>query len=219
METSIHNKLTKIIAKSIIQDLKEQNKNAPKSERYFAEMTQLIFYQFIHKNKFIDNENLKNLCEALSKVMEFVFFRNCENNHFIKKQRDSIALVLIYTAQNLSIESLERIGDFSSLRNTEAELALRYAQFALKIVNDSFLKSQIKETYENQILHNVNVCAIADNFKEKFKEDSEISSQKLYKQMIDSENSFRKTNSVKILSWILVVIIGIILGFYRIISS
>ncbi len=171
MEKTIEFQITQIIRESLIDDLENRNKDAPDAERAFANAIQQIFLQFLRQNEFIEDSEIEKLYLSVSKIMELVFFKKAENNYFIKCQRNKIATIFSYIAQKISVEALEMVNINkinSDLIPLKVNLSIKYSKFALKVVSDEHLKEQINEVYENQIIHNKNICEFSRTMISKF---------------------------------------------------
>ncbi len=198
-----------------IDKVSERNKSEPKEEGYMIHATQAVLSQFLDKNTTIEYKEMEHLYVALSKLMEIVFSQNLENNYFIRCQRNKIAIVFCYMAQKLSIEAVNSLNPTSSSLPL-TDTSLKYANFALSIVSDLNLKKQTQQIINSQIIHNHNVCEMAENTKEEIETQWAGSTQRLIKNLNNpSSKEIKPTeNSARILVWILILAGALILTFF-----
>lgn len=176
---------------------------------------QEILKQFLQRNKTIKNEEIWKLYLALSKLMDIAFSEGLGNNKYVKFQRDNIAIVFIHVAQKFSIESIDNISPVSSSSDL-SDHSIECANFALSIVADAELKKQIQRIMDSQIIHNRQVCEMAENTKEEIETQWSGSTQRLIKNLNDhSSKEIKPTeNSAKILVWIIIIIGAILLTIF-----
>lgn len=221
MENPIDNQILETIKSGIIDDLENQNNEAAESERNFALAIQVILSQFSERNHQFDVIEIEKLFKALSKTLELAVQLNAQNNFYIRCQRNKIAMAFMYVAQRLSIESVDRLDDFSADIAQMSSKALKYADFALKTASDEHLIGQLQQIYENQILHNHQVCQIAAPIREEMSNETRTEGD--YAQLINNlqnppKESKPTEKSAKILVWIIVIGFGIVLGLAKVFS-